>query len=124
MFRQLDEALEFAQKHLADKCDQSAEQMQKLEQTYALLAFDAPENSPFGHLMSSSQKQMLAHSVNQRLLTELDVTPQSRFEQLLQLMIWNTGRADVHLSSKASFKATHELFRKNSPFEEFMEESV
>ncbi|CAD5231156.1 unnamed protein product [Bursaphelenchus xylophilus] len=99
-----DEALDFAQKYLADKCDNntSREQMSLLEQTYALLAFEKPEESPFGHLMHSSQKQMLAHVVNQKILTHLGVTPQTRFEKLLKIMVWNqsqiAGKGDIGLN--------------------------
>ncbi|CAD5223861.1 unnamed protein product [Bursaphelenchus okinawaensis] len=96
-----EEALDFAQKYLADKCDDntSQEQMTLLEQTYALLAFEKPEESPFGHLMHENQKQMLAHVVNQRILVHLGVTPQTRFEKLIKMMVWNqcqiAGKGDL-----------------------------
>jgi hypothetical protein len=54
IFREVEQVLNFAQSNLTDICGQiPSELFTKLEQTYALLAFDNPENSPFGYLMVS-----------------------------------------------------------------------
>jgi hypothetical protein len=53
ILREVEQLLTFAQSNLANKnmAEIPKELFSKLEQTYALLAFDEPENSPFGYLL-------------------------------------------------------------------------
>jgi hypothetical protein len=74
---------------LADKCEQSSEELNKLEQTFALLAFDKPEDSPFGKLMHMNQRQTLAADINSAIIKEMNSQPMSRLQQLMRLMVWN-----------------------------------
>jgi len=87
--KDIEKVLIFAQENLMDKYDQPPDLFAKLEQTYALLAFDNPENSPFGYLLSIKQRNMLAHEVNSAILTTLERNPVSKLEHLLRTMVWN-----------------------------------
>nr|CAD2147948.1 unnamed protein product [Meloidogyne enterolobii] len=88
--KEVDKVLSFAQSNLADKCsDIPQELFAKLEQTYALLAFDNPETSPFGYLMSLNQRNMLAYEVNEAILSTLNKPSISRLEKLFRVMVWN-----------------------------------
>lgn len=89
MFRQVDQALQFAQTHLVDKCEQNKEELDKLEQTYALLAFDKPEDSPFGKLMHSNQRLTLSSTINEAIFKEMGSQSSSRLQQLMSIMVWN-----------------------------------
>lgn len=55
--RNIEGALEFAQTHLAERGEENPEILNELERTLALLAFEEPENSPFGELLHPSQRQ-------------------------------------------------------------------
>lgn len=63
--------------------------MHRLEQTYALMAFDNPENSIFGNLMREDQRQMLAHEVNIKIMNYLNLSPHTKLESQMKLDIWN-----------------------------------
>lgn len=54
-----------------------------------MLAFDDPENSPFGYLMGTNQRNMLANEVNANILGHLSKNPTSKLENLFRIMIWN-----------------------------------
>ncbi|KAK2851765.1 hypothetical protein Q5P01_008041 [Channa striata] len=49
--RETESALEFAQTQLAEQGEESRECLTEMERTLALLAFDNPEESPFGDLL-------------------------------------------------------------------------
>lgn len=55
--KSVEDALKFAQMHLAERGESDMEILAELERTLALLAFEDPENSPFGELLHSSQRQ-------------------------------------------------------------------
>ncbi|KAI3422076.1 Glucose-induced degradation complex subunit [Globodera pallida] len=95
--KNVDQVLNFSQQNLVDKCKEiPAELFAKLEQTYALLAFDSPENSPFGYLMCLNQRNILAYELNEAILAALHKPCVSRLEQLYRLMVWNQH----HLKTK------------------------
>lgn len=50
-------ALVFAQTHMAERGEENPDILTELERTLALLAFEDPENSPFGDLLHLSQRQ-------------------------------------------------------------------
>lgn len=81
--------MSFAQDCLIDKCDQPPDLFTKLEQTYALLAFDNPEQSPFGKLMGLDQRNMLANEVNSSILESLKKNPTSKLELLFRSLVWD-----------------------------------
>ena len=53
----MEEALEYAQTHLAERGEENPEILTELERVLALLAFEEPEISPFGELLHPSQRQ-------------------------------------------------------------------
>lgn len=55
--RETEAALEFAQTQLAEQGEESRECLTEMERTLALLAFDNPEESPFGDLLHMMQRQ-------------------------------------------------------------------
>lgn len=55
--RETESALEFAQTQLAEQGEESRECLTEMERTLALLAFDNPEDSPFGDLLNMMQRQ-------------------------------------------------------------------
>ena len=55
--RETEAALEFAQTQLAEQGEESRECLTEMERTLALLAFDNPEDSPFGDLLNMMQRQ-------------------------------------------------------------------
>ena len=55
--KKIEEALDFAQTHLAERGEENREILSELEHTLALLAFENPELSPFGELLHPSQRQ-------------------------------------------------------------------
>lgn len=55
--RETEAALEFAQAQLAEQGEESRECLTEMERTLALLAFDNPEDSPFGDLLNMMQRQ-------------------------------------------------------------------
>ena len=64
--RETEAALEFAQSQLAEQGEESRECLTEMERTLALLAFDNPEDSPFGDLLNMMQRQ----KVKQKLLLQ------------------------------------------------------
>lgn len=58
----MEESLKFAEEYLVEKCEEHPEMQEKLEKTFALLAFEKPENSPFASLMELSHRQMVRSS--------------------------------------------------------------
>jgi len=87
--KKIERALNFAQENLMDKYEQPPDLFVKLEQTYALLAFDRPECSPFSYLMHTNQRNMLASEVNSVILSTLEANPVSKLEHLFRIMVWN-----------------------------------
>ncbi|XP_071100063.1 glucose-induced degradation protein 8 homolog isoform X1 [Haliotis cracherodii] len=84
-------ALEYAQTHLAERVEENPEVLSELERTLALLAFEDPENSPFGELLHPSQRQKVASELNAAIL-ESDSTP--RLANLLKLLLWAQEELD------------------------------
>lgn len=60
--RETEAALEFAQTQLAEQGEESRECLTEMERTLALLAFDNPEESPFGDLLNMMQRQKVVLS--------------------------------------------------------------
>jgi len=138
IFREVEQVLNFAQSNLTEKCaDISPDLFNKLEQTYALLAFDNPESSPFGYLMvcecknalnnlnlkSLNQRNMLAYEVNEAILAALHKPSISRLEQLYRLMVWNQHQLKTkgdgrQLTKEAVEEISRGLFaREDDPIE-------
>lgn len=61
--RETEAALEFAQSQLAEQGEESRECLTEMERTLALLAFDNPEESPFGDLLNMMQRQKVCEFI-------------------------------------------------------------
>lgn len=125
--KEVEKVLSFAQTNLADKCANiPPELFTKLEQTYALLAFDNPENSPFGNLMSLNQRNMLAYEVNEAILAALHKPLISRLEQLFRFMVWNQHQLKTKgdgrpLTKESAEEISKSLFaREDDPMNELL----
>uniref|UniRef100_A0A8C4WXS3 GID complex subunit 8 homolog a (S. cerevisiae) n=2 Tax=Myxinidae TaxID=7762 RepID=A0A8C4WXS3_EPTBU len=92
--RQTEAALEFAQSQLAERGEESSECLLEMERTLALLAFDCPEQSPFGELLHPSQRQKVWGEVNTAVLDcdNHDSTP--KLAKLLKHLLWAQGELD------------------------------
>ncbi|KAG9474535.1 hypothetical protein GDO78_004696 [Eleutherodactylus coqui] len=67
--RETEAALEFAQTQLAEQGEESRECLTEMERTLALLAFDNPEDSPFGDLLNMMQRQKVCLSpIQERIM--------------------------------------------------------
>lgn len=55
--RNTEEALKFAQEQLSERGEENQDILIELERTLALLAFEEPEQSPFGDLLHPSHRQ-------------------------------------------------------------------
>lgn len=78
--RETEAALEFAQTQLAEQGEESRECLTEMERTLALLAFDNPEESPFGDLLNMMQRQKVrrgARGAGSRQTQRLARLPQS-----------------------------------------------
>ncbi|KAI6186868.1 LisH [Aphelenchoides besseyi] len=127
----VEEALEFSQKHLVDMSNHTSEQLQKLEQTYALLAFNKPDTSPFGFLMHANQRMSLASEINSALLAEFKSTPVSRLEFMKQQMVWNCAQnadpinINKPLDARLSCQIAIDLFGEKDELEDpILDESL
>jgi len=93
--QQVDDALAFAQDQLS--VDEDFLQLQELERTLALLAFDSPETSPYADLLQLAHRQQLASEVNESILKEQsgsndDSKPQ--LVTLIKLLMWTQGELE------------------------------
>ena len=52
--------MKYAQEELAERGEENKEVLSELERTLALLAFDKPEQSPFGDLLHPSHRQKVS----------------------------------------------------------------
>merc|ERR1712020_117905 len=64
----VEEALRFASEQLAERGEESELVLEELERTLALLAFEDPEKSPYGDLLSYSHRQKVASELNAAIL--------------------------------------------------------
>ena len=57
----VEDALKFASEQLAERGEESELVLEELERTLALLAFEDPEKSPYGDLLSYSHRQKVSY---------------------------------------------------------------
>ncbi|KAL5007203.1 hypothetical protein ScPMuIL_016009 [Solemya velum] len=89
--KNIEDALLYAQTHLAERGEENPEILSEMERTLALLAFEEPENSPFGELLHPSQRQKVASELNAAIL-EVDATP--KLANLVKLLLWSQEELD------------------------------
>ena len=91
----LEAALAFAQEQLS--VDEDFLQLQELERTLALLAFDKPGTSPYGDLLDTSHRQQLASEINEVILKEQLGSHEAAKPQLVtlvKLLHWTQSELD------------------------------
>ncbi|XP_017476037.1 PREDICTED: glucose-induced degradation protein 8 homolog [Rhagoletis zephyria] len=90
------EALNFAQKQLG--VDGSCIQLEELERTLSLLAFEHPEKSPYSDLLHTAHRQHLASRINEAILKDQfgdDETPTPKLVTLLKLLLWTQSELET-----------------------------
>ena len=61
--QKVEEALQYAAEHLAERGEEDGGVLQELERTLALLAFEDPASSPFADLLQPSHRQQVGHQL-------------------------------------------------------------
>jgi len=93
--RNTEEALKFAQEQLSERGEENQDILVELERTLALLAFEEPEQSPFGDLLHPSHRQKVASELNAAILkmeNQDSTTP--KLANLLKLLLWAQDELD------------------------------
>jgi len=91
----IEEALQFAQEQLG--VDGQCAQLEELERTLSLLAFENPENSPYADLLHTAHRQHLASRINETILKDQfgdDETPTPKLVTLLKLLLWTQNELE------------------------------
>ncbi|CAJ0950006.1 unnamed protein product, partial [Mesorhabditis belari] len=84
-----EKALEYAQTHIAGKDNNIAEnQLDQLEKTFALLAFENPQASPFGSLLDQTHRQQVSNTVNAAVLGALNKPSRPKIEVLFKMLVF------------------------------------
>ncbi|EDO26324.1 predicted protein, partial [Nematostella vectensis] len=86
--KDIEAAVEFAQGQFSEQGQESGRYLEELEQTMALLAFDNPEESPFGDLLHTSQRQKVASELNAAILEAEHKKTQPKLANVLKLLLW------------------------------------
>ncbi|VDM79636.1 unnamed protein product [Strongylus vulgaris] len=84
----MEKSLDYAQENLSNDPNLTDSQLDRLEKTFALLAFEKPAESPFGKLLDQSQRQMVSTEVNGAVLRALNRPAAPRLEALLRMIVW------------------------------------
>uniref|UniRef100_A0A8B9Y5Y7 GID complex subunit 8 homolog n=1 Tax=Bos mutus grunniens TaxID=30521 RepID=A0A8B9Y5Y7_BOSMU len=84
---------EFAQTQLAEQGEESRVS-DRDGTTLALLAFDNPEDSPFGDLLNMMQRQKVWSEVNQAVLDYENRESTPKLAKLLKLLLWAQNELD------------------------------
>jgi hypothetical protein len=93
--QKVEEALQYAAEHLAERGEEDSSVLQELERTLALLAFDDPASSPFSDLLAPGHRQQVASQLNAALLlAEHADSTQSKLAVSLKLLLWAQGELD------------------------------
>jgi len=92
--QRVEETLRFAQEHLAEKGEENPKLLKELERTLGLLAFEHPEQSPFGDLMSNTHRYRVASDVNAAILEADHCAGSPKLESLVQLLFWAQDQLD------------------------------
>lgn len=92
----IEEALKFAQEQLG--VDGNNLQLEELERTLSLLAFENPENSPYSDLLHTAHRQHLASRINEAILKDQfgdGETPTPKLVTLLKLLLWTQNELET-----------------------------
>ncbi|NP_001171768.1 uncharacterized protein LOC100376325 [Saccoglossus kowalevskii] len=92
--KRIEQALEYAQIHLAERGEENSDVLPELERTLALLAFENPESSPFAELLHPSQRQKVASELNAAILEMENRESTPKLAKLLKLLLWSQEQLD------------------------------
>ncbi|XP_070532619.1 glucose-induced degradation protein 8 homolog [Ptychodera flava] len=92
--KKVEQALEYAQTHLAERGEENSEVLPELERSLALLAFENPESSPFSELLHPSQRQKVASELNAAILEMESRESTPKLAKLLKLLLWSQDQLD------------------------------
>ena len=88
-------ALKFATEQLAESGAKSGLILEELERTLALLAFEEPEKSPYGDLLSYSHRQKVASELNAAILNaKHSDNTQPKLALGLKMVLWAQNELD------------------------------
>merc|ERR1712001_186904 len=91
----VEEAIKFATDQLAERGEESENVLDELERTLALLAFEDPEKSPYGDLLSYSHRQKVASELNAAILkAEHADNTQPKLGVGLKCLLWSQNELD------------------------------
>ncbi|XP_068705037.1 glucose-induced degradation protein 8 homolog [Montipora capricornis] len=93
--KEIESAVDFAQNQLAEQGNEFPEFLEELERTMALLAFDNPQDSPFGELLCPSQRQKVASELNAAILEAENRETSPKLSNLLKLLLWAQTELDT-----------------------------
>jgi len=93
--QKVEEALQYAGEHLAERGEEDSTVLQELERTLALLAFEDPTNCPFADLLSPAHRQQVASELNAAILrAEHAESTQSKLAVSLKMLLWAQEELD------------------------------
>lgn len=92
--KQVEEALEFAQIHLAERGEENPAVLSELERSLALLAFESPDACPFNDLLHPCQRQKVATELNAAILAAENKDSVPKISNLLKLLLWAQNELD------------------------------
>jgi len=92
--KQVEEALEFAQIHLAERGEENPAVLSELERSLALLAFESPDTCPFRDLLHPCQRQKVASELNAAILAAENRDSVPKISNLLKLLLWAQNELD------------------------------
>ena len=91
----VEDALTFATEKLAERGAESGFVLEEIERTLALLAFEDPEKSPYGDLLSYSHRQKVASELNAAILkAEHSDNTQPMLAIGLKMVLWAQDELD------------------------------
>jgi len=93
--QQIEEALQYAAEHLAERGEEDSSVLQELERTLALLAFEDPASCPFSDLLAPAHRQQVASQLNAAILmAEHADNTQSKLAVSLKMLLWAQEELD------------------------------
>merc|ERR1719436_636279 len=93
--QKVEEALQYAAEHLAERGEEDGGVLQELERTLALLAFEEPSSSPFCDLLLPAHRQQVASQLNAAILkAEHSESVQSKLAVSLRMLVWAQDELD------------------------------
>uniref|UniRef100_A0AC35TPC3 LisH domain-containing protein n=1 Tax=Rhabditophanes sp. KR3021 TaxID=114890 RepID=A0AC35TPC3_9BILA len=90
------ECFRFGQEHVIPLAENSKEMTEIMEQTFSMIVFDEPLNSPYGHLMAINNRIALSEEVHDAII-EISAKPKSPcIEHLFKVMVLYKMQSNGH----------------------------